>query len=343
VRYILEGSVRKTGSRVQVNAQLVDASSGAQIWADRVDKEIKDLWELQDHVTGRIAASLDIQLARAESLRVSQSQHSSDADAIDLRLRAMGLYISGINPPNTLAARRLLEQSVQADPNSAEAWAWLADLLASDYLNRWNDAGEEELQQAENAARRALGIDPNLALAHFAYGFVHRARGQNTAALDSFTEALKLNPNFARGYTQKANELINTGKPQDAPPLVQRAIALSPRDPSLGVFYWNLGRAEFFVGNYREAIPWLRKAVELRPNLWHNWLYLASAHALIGNSTEAAKVLSDFNRYPAFQAKNVTIAVVRTYEQANPNNNPVVVEGRRNFHEGLSKAGMAMN
>jgi adenylate cyclase len=342
VRYLLEGSIQRFGPKVQINAQLVDSESGAAIWGDRFDKEITDLFELQEAVTGRIAASMNIQLARAESRR-SNEVRASDPDAIDLQYRAMGLYISGITAEHTLAARQLLEQSVKLDPKSAEAWAWLADLLMSDYLNRWNDAGTEQLQQAEAAVRQALAIDPSLALVHFANGFVHRAKGETAAALESFSEALKLNPNFARAYAQKANEVINAGKPEDAPPLVEKAIALSPRDPSLGVFYWNLGRAQFFSGQYRGAIPWLRKAVEERPGLWHNWLYLASAYALTGDNKEAAKVLADFKSHPSFRNTRVTLTVVQSYEQANPSSNLVVVEARRQFHDGLLKAGMEMN
>ncbi len=337
VRYLLEGSIKRIRTRVQTNARLIEAASAGQIWADRFDNEVTDLFELQEAITGRIAASLDIQLVRAESRR---AERAPSPDAIDLRLRAMGIYISGITPEHTLAARRLLEEAVSLDPRSAETWAWLADLLASDYLNRWNDAGIDQLAEAETAVARALAIDQNLALAHFADGFIHRAKGENTAALESFNRALRLNPNFARAYAQKANELVNVGRPEEAPPLVERAIKLSPRDPSLGVFYWNLGRANFFAHRYPDAIPWLQKAVEVRPNQWNHWLYLASANALIGNKREAETVLHNFNDHPLFRGRKFTLERVVEYEQANPNENPVIVEGRKKFHEGLIEAGM---
>lgn len=339
VRYLLEGSIRRLGSRVLVNAQLINASAGAQIWADRFEADLKDLWELQSAVTGRIAASLDVQLARAEGLRAAQEAQSADPDATDLRLRAMAIYIGGITPENTLAARRLLEQAVQLDPGAAEAWAWLADILMSDYLNHWNGATTDQLQQAEAAVQRALAIDRNLALAHFAQAFVHRAKGDNQKALDAFTEAIRLNPNFARAYAQKGGELINVGRPKEAAPLVERAIALSPLDPSIGAFYWVLGRAQFFEGNYREAIPWLRKSVEMRPNLWYNRLYLVSAYALSGDKAAATATLAEFDS--RFAQRRFTLARVEAEERANPNENPVVVAGREQFHKGLRLAGMA--
>jgi adenylate cyclase len=339
VRYLLEGSIQRSGTRVQTNARLIDAASAAQLWADRFENEITDLFDLQDAISGRIAASLNIQLVQVEYRRAI-AEPRANADAVDLRLRAMGLYINGITPEHTLAARGLLKDAIRLDPTSAESWAWLADLLASDYLNRWNDAGKDQLQEAEEAVQRALAIDPYNYLAYFANGFIHRARGENAAALDAFNQALKLNHNFARGFVQKANELINAGKPDEAPPLVERAIKLSPRDPSLGVFYWNLGRAYFFADQYRDAVPWLQKAVDLRPNLWHNWLYLASSYVLIGDETAARKVLSDFNNYYLYRDRRFTLATVKELEQANPNVNPIIVAGREKFHEGLLRAGM---
>jgi adenylate cyclase len=335
VRYLLEGSIKRIKTRVQTNARLIDAASAVQIWADRFDNEVTDLFELQEAITGRIAASLDIQLIRAESRRAIAERPASP-DAVDLRLRAMGLYISGITPEHTLAARQLLEQAVRLDPQSAEAWAWLADLLASDYLNRWNDTGKDQLKEAEEAAQRAVAIDPHLALAYLAYGFIHRAKGENAQALDSINQALVLNPNFARGYAQKANELTNVGRPQEAPPLAEKAIRLSPRDPSLGVFYWIIGRAHFFAHRYRDAIPWLRKSVDARPNLWYNRLYLVSAYALSDDEANARAALNEFNgRFAGY-----TLARVGMREQEIPNSNPVVGAGLEQFHEGLRLAGM---
>lgn len=338
VRYLLEGSIIRIKTRVQTNARLIDAGSGLQLWADRFENEVADLFELQEAITGRIAASLDIQLVRAESRRAI-AERVANPDGVDLRLRAMGLYISGITPEHTLAARRLLEEALRLDPRSGEAWAWLADLVASDYLNRWNDTGKDQLEEAATAVERALAIDQTLALAHFANGLVQRAKGEHQAALDAFSQALKLNPSFARAYAQGAAQLVNVGRPKEAPPLVEKAIKLSPRDPSLGVFYWIIGRAEFFSADYHNAIASLEKSVGLRQNLWYNRLYLVSAYALVGNQDQASRVLSEFNSHPQFHG--YTLERVDLSEGANPNENPVVVAGRQKFHEGLLKAGMA--
>ena len=340
VRYLLEGSIIRDGTRLETNVQLIDTATGAHIWADRFQSDMSDLFKLLSAVTGRIAASLELQLHKAEGARAMQ-QPASDPDAVDLRFRAMSLYISGITPEHTLEARRLLEQSVQLDPNSAESWAWLADLLASDYLNRWNNPTTEQLDRAEHAVRKALTLDPDMYLAYFARGYVHRARGENAAAVQDFDESVRLNPNFAHGYVQKASELINLGMPDQAPPLVEMAISLSPRDPGLGVFYWSIGRAHFFVAKYAEAIPWLQKAVDTRPNLWYNWAYLISAQALVGHLDEARQELTKFRRNQYFANQRFTISYIKQLELAVPSTNPVIRQGREKLHDGLRIAGMA--
>jgi adenylate cyclase len=299
VRYLLQGSIRKTERKVQTNAQLVDARSAAQLWADRFSYDFTDLSELQDAVTGRIASSLHIQLVKAENRR-SLAERATDPDAIDLRLRAMALLLTSFTPEHTRAARQFLEESVRRDPQSADGWSHLATMLVTDYLNHWNGARDnqqaatETLRQAEEALREALQADPSVPQAHFADGFIRRAKGDHPGALDAFDRAVQLDPNFAQAYTQKANQLVLLGRPQEAPPLVLRAIGLSPRDPAIGGFYWVIGRAYFIMKDYENAIVWLRKAVEVIPNLWFSRAYLLSAYALTGRQDEARTALSEF-------------------------------------------------
>ena len=339
VRYLLEGNVQKLGDKVQINAQLIDTASGAAIWGDRFVKEVKDIWELQAAVTGRIAVSLDIQLAQAESRRAVE-ERAADPNATDLRYRAMGLYFSGITPEHTLAARQLLEQAVKLDPRSAESWGWLALLVVSDYLQGgWNHTGKDQLGSAADAVRHALAIDPKLALAYQAEGFVYRAQGDHQLALDAFTQAVTLNPNYARAYAQVGNELINVGRPDEAPPMVEKAVKLRPHDPSLGIFYWVLGRSYFYGGRYADAIPWLRKSIELLPSSWYNRLFLVSAYALTEQKPQAAKTLAEFDKLPEFAGYTVARAMQRA--AINPGEAAVIVEGRKKLEQGLLAAGMA--
>jgi adenylate cyclase len=338
VRYLLEGSIIRAGTRLETNVQLIDTQTGAHIWADRFEDDFGDLFKLLAAVTGRIATSLDLQLAKAEGERAME-QTARDPDALDLRFRAMALYISGISPEHTLEARRLLERSVQLDPNSAESWSWLAEMLVTQYLHRWNNVGKQDIKEAEQAVAKALAIDPYIAQAYYTEGLIRRAKGEQNGALEAFSRALELNPNLSRALAEKGNQLIFIGRPAEAPPLVEQAIKLSPRDPALGGFYWIIGKAHFFAGSYGEAIPWLRKSVALRPNDWYNRLYLVSAYALDRQLDEAKNVLQEF--YNNSQFTGYTLQRVETNEKASPADNPVVVLALKKLHEGLQLAGMA--
>jgi TolB-like protein/Tfp pilus assembly protein PilF len=336
VRYLVVASIGRGGDRVRTNVQLLDALSGEQLWGDRFENRFVELERLEDAITGRIAASLNVQLVRAEGRRASQVPQP---DALDLRLRATALYFSSIAPEHTLATRQLLQKSAALDPSSAETWARLGQITASDYLNNWNNTGEEELREAEEAVRKALLIDPGHALAHKAHGFILRARGEHHAALEAFSRAIELDRNFASAYANKGNELILVGRPAEAPALVEQAIRLSPHDPSIGSFHWTIGRSLFFTGQYREAIAWFRKSIEARPNLWFNRLYLVSACALADMPDEARRALSEFNR--RFPDPVYTLAVVEAREATAPNDEPTFIAARAKFHEGLRRAGMA--
>src|SRR6516225_2199551 len=240
VRYLLEGSIRKVGMKVQTNAHLVDTRSAAHIWADRFDNDLTELSELQDAITGRIASSLHIQLVQAENRRAI-AERPADPDAIDLRLRAMALLMSSITPEHHMSARQFLEESVRLDPQSAESWSQLATLLVGcDYLNHWNEAKDSPeaaknlLQRGEAAVQEALKLDPSIAQAHFADGFIRRVKGDHQGALDAFDRAVQLDANFASALAQKANQLVMVGRPKEAPPSALKAITL--RSPRSG--YW---------------------------------------------------------------------------------------------------------
>jgi TolB-like protein len=343
VRYLLQGSIRRAGLQVQTNAQLVETRSAAQIWADRFDSQLTDLFELQDAVTGRIASSLHIQLVKAEYRR-SIAQRPADPDAIDLRLRAMAILVTSITPEHHLSARRFLEDSVRLDPQSAESWGQLANVLASDYFNHWNEAKEspeaarELLRRAENAAQEALKIDPSVAVAHFAEGFIRRAKGDHPGALDAFDRAVQLDQNFARARAQKANQLVLLGRPQEALPLVLQAITLSPGDPAISGFYWTAGRAYFVMRKYQDAIVWLRKAAEVKP-FWFNRAYLLAAYALTGQHQQPEGVAA-LSAYKSSFSEYTLQHIADLYEKEFPHTDAGVQASIQELYKGLRLAGV---
>ena len=337
VRYLVVGSLARVGRLVRTNVQLVDAASGEQLWGDRFEHEAADQGGIENTITGRIAASLYIQLVRAEGRRADAA---AQPDALAFRLRATSLFFGSIAPEHTLAAREMLERSVSLDPGSAEAWARLAQVIVSDHLNRWNRTGEAPIAEAEEAVRKALLIEPTNALAHLVHGLIQRARGDHHSAAEAFSRAVELDQNFALAYAHKGNALTLIGRPAEAVALVEHALRLNPHDPSIGIFHWVLGRANFFAGDYEQAVSWLHRSVEARANLWYNRLYLISAYALLGKRDEAARALAEFNR--RFSEPAYTLAFVRRQQEVdNPSTDPVVLAARAKFYEGLALAGMA--
>jgi TolB-like protein len=243
VRYLVIGSIAHVGRLIRTNVQLVDAATGEQLWGDRFEYEAADQGGIENTITGRIAASLHIQLARAEGRR---AETDPQPDAIALRLRATSLFFGSVGPEHTLVVREMLRRSIELDPKSAEAWARLAEVIVSDYLNRWNQTGEEPIAEAEEAIRNALLIEPANALVHLVYGFIHRARGDHHSALEAFSRAIELDQNFALAYAHKGNALTLIGRPAEALALVERDFSLGPRPSE---FFCRRLRAGDFVAS----------------------------------------------------------------------------------------------
>ncbi len=244
--------------------------------------------------------------------------------------RAATLYQRNITPNRTQEILGLLDQS------AAETAAYTAITVLCQYLNRWDDAGTAEVARAEAAVEVALAHGPQLFLAHYAKGFLCRARGQHQAAVDAFDETIKHAPEFARGYAQKGEDLVFLGRPADAVAAVKRALEISPHSSVRGYFYWVIGHAQFTMQEDAEAIRWLQRSVRNWPNVWYNRLYLVSAHAHSKDLTSARRILRAFNR----QFSGYTLMRVIESEGVIPQSNPFIVAERERFHEGLRLAGM---
>jgi adenylate cyclase len=338
VRYMLEGSVGRVGTLVQANAELIDTSSAANIWADRFDTDVTSLIELYNAVTGRIAASLDLQLVRAEYRR-AVAERATDPDAVDLRLRAMAYLIENETPENFLAARKALEEALKKDPDDADAWSQLALVLVRDFLRRWNHATREDLADAEEAVQKAFAIDRSIAITYLADGYIRRLKGDHQGALDAFDRALELNPNLALACAQKALQLVFLGRAKEAPAQVKKVITISPRDPALGFFYWIMGRAYFAMKDYDTAIDWLQKSVQLQPTLWFSRMELISAYALTGRleQPEAQAAVSEYRE----KFKNWRSADIRDwFAKTFPNPTPGFAATLQDLYDGLKIAGL---
>ena len=201
---------------------------------------------------GRIATSLNDEVIKS-GVRHEVGTFAADHNPLDERMRAMAASIGYPTPESILETRQHAEAGLIADPDNARLLGLLAYWLASDYLNSWNGAGQAEVDRAEAAARKAISLDPTLAIAHHALGWVYRIRGDHKASLAAFKKAIKSDPNFAVSYAQAANEMVFLGDAKGAIPLAKKAIELSPKDKSVHVFGYVLGRAYFAVGDYEKA------------------------------------------------------------------------------------------
>ena len=209
VRYVLEGSVRKAGDRVRINAQLIDAQDGGHVWADRFDRELTDVFALQDEVTRKIVSALAVRLTSQEDERLRDAA-KVNPDAYDMLLRGVE-HLLRFTQADNREAQRYFEKAVFLDPEFARAHADLAYSHGLDVLSGWTEDRDESVRQATKYVEKAAELDDSLALVHFAYSNVHRAAGRLEQALSSARRAIELDPNYADGYGSMAITLNYLG------------------------------------------------------------------------------------------------------------------------------------
>jgi adenylate cyclase len=288
VRYVLEGSVRRSGNRVRVNAQLIDAETDAHLWAERFDRDTEDLFALQDEVTGRIAIALNLELVSAEAAR-----SADHPDALDFILRGRALSSTPPTTENYAEAIRLYECALTLDPQSVEAQALLAKALAARAMDGLTNSAEADITHAERLVWEALAVSPRSPLAHYARGQVLRAQGRCEEAIPEYETALASNRNWVEALANIGRCKFLIGSIEEAIAAQEQAIRLSPRDPQLGIWYLRIGQAHLLQSRIDEAILWFDKARTANPRLPFVRAFLASAYALKGETKRASAELAE--------------------------------------------------
>jgi adenylate cyclase len=248
---------------------------------------------------------------------------------------------AAVTPATSLAARAVLKKEVRVAPQSVLAWSQLATCYISDYKNRWNEAGKEEIgagkdlvQRARQALAEADAIDPNLAQSQYAEGFIRCVEGRHQDGYEAMDRAAKLDPTFAAAHAQKAGQLVRLARVEEALPIARHAIELAgPRDRSVGVFYWVLGRAYFVLKDYAAATRWLQQSVDARGNLWFSGAYLVAAYALAGHVERARDALRQF--YARAFEWSTPRRIAEIYDSELPNNTACA---HRELYQGLGLA-----
>jgi TolB-like protein/cytochrome c-type biogenesis protein CcmH/NrfG len=293
VRYVLDGSVRKSGERVRITAQLNDVATGGYIWTDQYDRHLTDVFAVQDEITESIVAAIEPQIYVAENFHARRKPPGS-LDAWDLVMRALSHYWRVTRQDNTVA-QALLEKAIAIDPNYGQALSVLATShMFGVHLGWANVAAAAPI--AERAALAAIQADSEDPWAHNALGSVYFSTRRLDASLAEFELALQLNPNFslAQGYYGLA--LSYSGRWQDSYEAAQRAIRQSPRDPSLAIYYGVAAYAQFVGRNYQQAIALSREATRQRGNLTGAYRVLTVAAGMAGQTEVATSALQELRR-----------------------------------------------
>jgi adenylate cyclase len=297
VRYVLEGSVQRNANRVRVNAQLIDAESGAHLWADRFDEDVVDLFKLEDEVVERLARALQVELVNAEAQR-SLHDRPRNPDAVDLTMRGLALLNQSYTKATRFGARDLFEQALNLDPANADALAGAAYVDSVDYTLGWSDQQVDLYARGMQRANQALLLDPNQARARSvkAYLLLLKAKPNDASANEVIAEAeasLRADPSYASAYFPMAvgEELL--GRYEQSRSHLEQAIKISPRDSSLGVWRMNIGRDLLALGQYDAAIQEGLKAIDSGTRTITSYTCLAAFYAAADKMPEAKAALAE--------------------------------------------------
>ena len=262
VRYLVEGTVRKAGDRVRVTAQLIDATGGHHVWAERYDRELQDIFAVQDEITEAIAAAVLPAMGHLERQRaLAKTPESLDAwDCLQQALPLAGDQTAEKNRQVQVLCRRALE----LDPQFARALTALSISHMMDVFNQWSDDAAASLDECLRAAERSVKLDSNDPECHDALGWACSLSQQAERGIREFERTLALNPSHTRACWGLGVALYSAGRPDEAVGMIEKAIRLSPNDPSMHLLLHNLGMAHFVAGSHEEAAECARRAIGVR-------------------------------------------------------------------------------
>ena len=288
VRSVLEGSIRRAGNRVRITAQLIDATNGAHLWADRYDRDLTDIFAVQDDVTRRIVNALKVTLSPAEKARHADSG-TSNIDAYDYFLRGRELLLGKTNTRETFEqSTKFLTRALELDPSYSKAYAGLSMAYSLDYQNRWSDDPDISLRLSKHNAEQAIEKDPNEPFARLVASWVAIFEKDLDRAKSEADIALSLNPNFSGAYGSLGHIQTLSGRPLEAIPALERATRLDPAFRPQHLYF--LGMAYLIAGKYETAAALLRERILLVPETDFSRVLLASALGHLGEIDEARRI-----------------------------------------------------
>jgi TolB-like protein len=328
VRYVLEGSVRKAAGRLRITTQLVDAVDDHTVWAERYDREIEDIFAVQDEITQNIILSVAPEFLTAEMQR-AQRKDTRNLDAWDYLMRAHW-YFSRFTKEDNAEAQRLLRKAIELDPGSSMGFSDLAFSRLLDAYLAWGESPALCVMEAAQAAQKAVGIDERDAVAYVALGIVDLFSLRHDDAIAKLERAIELNPNLSAAYGGLGMALTFAGQSKAAAKQIQEAFRLSPHSPLDVLWFVHLGVAAFVAGDYEAAVEWGRKTIQESSEFPGGHRVLAASCAQLDRIEEARAALGEVLR----RLPDATISGLRIQL---PFKNPADLE---RYMDGLRKAGL---
>ncbi len=303
VRYVLDGNVRRTGNRLRVNAQLVDATTGFQIWAERYDREMKDVLDVQDDIVTKIVSALSVNLTEAERQR-SARRYTVNIAAYDDFLRGQSLYVRGTSEEN-LQARALFQQAIDRDPGFARAYGAMALSYVDEFRFGWGKAPAAALARALELANKAVALDDQLPQAYRALSYAQLHRREYPRSIEAIQRAIALDPNDTDGHASLALGHMYDGNYDTAVRMLRDVTRLNPHHPAR--YASALGQAYYFLGRHEDAVTTLRDAIERNASLLSSHVFHTAALSRLGRTDEAAWAASQIRALSQnFPAENVS-------------------------------------
>jgi adenylate cyclase len=338
VRYVLEGSVQPSGDRMRVNAQLIDADSGAHLWAEQFDTPRADLLQTQDEIVTHLARAMELQLPQAEAARAKRTR-AANPDAEDLALQGFAAVVKGgFVGREADAGYALCEQALRVDPNNVRALWVLSMKFHLPVLFGMSADPEADLKRADELVSQALALDPANAAAHNSKAWILHERGRFEEAIAERERTLALDPADLNAMMSMAWDHLGLGGYEKGLEIFDEAIRLSPRSPELKDMYSGKSWAYFGLKQYDQAIDWARQAIAAGPSNPGPHQALAAALALTGHEAEAREALQHYLALPS-NTRAGTIAAVKAYN-ARFGGDARVLESQERTYDGLRQAGM---
>jgi adenylate cyclase len=297
VRYVLEGSVRKSGRRVRVTAQLIQADTNHHIMAERYDRDLTDLFELQDEITHAIAGAIEPELLKFERERIAERPQLRE-DAYELYQHGMSYHYRNTKADKA-EAQAYFRRALAIDPQYPQAIAALSIVVCQVAFLGWADDAEANYVEAYELAQRAAALDARYPNAHFALGLVCMWTSQSDRAVAAFQEAIKLNPSFAAAHVLLGQMYLYAGRRQEAMERAEKGIRLSPSDPRLFIWLVALAGAHYQMRHYAEAVDAGRRSWSLNRNWPHGLRYVVAGLAQLGRLKEAQAALAELKQMDA--------------------------------------------